>query len=154
MVVDVQGVVGAAAEGGFHGVVVAVGGPRVVCGAVGAAEGEADGRVGVGGGEVGELRGDHRVGDVVWGGGRGGRAVCYHVDVCVDGVEAAGGLAGGVAEGEVGLEGCAMVEEPGGVPEGVVDGFMVVEVLVSGSKFRARVCDRAVADGEIVDRCR
>jgi hypothetical protein len=47
-----------------------------------------------------------------------------------------------------------MIEEHGGVPERVVDGFIVVEVLVSGTKFRARVCDGAVADGEIVDRCR
>jgi hypothetical protein len=47
-----------------------------------------------------------------------------------------------------------VVEEHGGVPEGVVDGFMVVEVFVSGAKFRARVCDRAVADRKIVDRCR
>lgn len=152
MVVDVEGVVGAAAEGSLHGEVVTVGGPGVVRRAVGAAEGEADGGVGVGVGEVGELRGDYRVGDVSEGAGQGGGAVCYHVDVGVDCVEATGCLAGGVLGVRLGREACTVVEEHGGIPEGVVDGFMLVEVLVLGSQFGARACDRAVAEGEVVDR--
>lgn len=152
MVVDVQGTVGAFPERGLHRVVIAVGGPRVVSSTVGAAEAKADGRVGVGGSEVVELCSHHAVGDVVGGAGQGGRAVRDHVDVRIDGVEAAGCLAGGVVRLRV--EGCAVVEEHGGVPEGVVDGFMVVEVSMSGAKFRAGVGDRAVTDGEVVDRCR
>lgn len=67
LVVDVEGAVGAFAEGGFHGLVGAVGGPGVVCRSVGALEGEADRGVGVRCGEVVELVGDHGVCDVVRG---------------------------------------------------------------------------------------
>ena len=64
LVVDVEGAVGAFAEGDFHGAVVAVGRPGVVCGAVGAHVAEADAGVDVGVLEARELVCDHGVGDV------------------------------------------------------------------------------------------
>jgi hypothetical protein len=44
-----------------------------------------------------------------------------------------------------------MVQEHGRVPKGIVDRLMMMEILVSSTKFGTRVCDRAVPEGEIVD---
>ena len=94
--VNVQGGVGAVAEGGFHGEVVTVGGPGGVHGARVAFEGVSDGGVGVGGGDGGELGLDHGVGHVVGGGGVGGGVVGDDVEVGVDGIEGVDDLSGGV----------------------------------------------------------
>ena len=84
--VDVEGGVGAAAQAGFHGEVVAVGGPGGVDGARGGYVAEADAGVGVGGGHGVELRGGHGVSDVGGGGGEGGGGVGDDVEIGVDGV--------------------------------------------------------------------
>lgn len=76
------------------------------------------------------------------------------MDVGVDGVEAACGLTAGVLAGWMGLEGSAVSEEHGGVPEGIVRRLMAVEILMLSSKFGARVCDETVAKRKIVHRCR
>lgn len=65
LVVDVERGIGAAAQGTFHGPVVAVGRPRVVGRARDAQQPVSDRGVGVGARQVRELRADHRVRHVV-----------------------------------------------------------------------------------------
>jgi hypothetical protein len=87
LVVEVEGGVCALAKCGLHGQVIDVGRPDVVCGMGDAKEAVGNGCVDVGVREVGELRGDHGVGNVVWGGGVGGGSVGNNVHIGIDGIE-------------------------------------------------------------------
>ncbi len=117
--VDVEGGVGAAAEGGLHGAVLDVGGPAVVDGVAVGVQQEGDVRGGVGGVEDGALPGDER-GDVLRGVLRGLVGGRDEVDVGVDddllgeagfaGLETVGGVQGcvGVEESVAGGAGAAL----------------------------------------------
>lgn len=129
--VDVEGRVGALAQGGFHGAVVAVGGPGGVDSARGALVAEADAGVGVRCHDGGELRRDHGVGDVIGGGGRGAGGVGDDVEVGVDCVVGICCLAGEMVVTVLVVVVFAVVLfHLGGVPELIVKWFGLVQVGV------------------------
>ena len=140
MEVDVEGRVGAPAQGLFHGDVIVVGGPGGVGGAVGGAECECDAVFGVGVLQVGELVLDHGRRYVVGVGCLGCGRVGDDVEVGVD-VEEGGGLALGHSR-----------LDQSRVPKIVVLGFSVVKVGEAGSEVFGGVAGAAGARDGVVMR--